>query len=50
MELIWVLLPPVLGLALGGLALFGWALRGGQFDDLEGPRWRVVYEDEEVPS
>jgi cbb3-type cytochrome oxidase maturation protein len=37
-------------LALGGLGLlaFLWALRSGQFDDLEGAGWRAI--DDETPD
>jgi cbb3-type cytochrome oxidase maturation protein len=36
-----------LALALGGLGLaaFLWAMRSGQFDDLEGPAWRAISDD-----
>ena len=36
-----------LALALGGLGLaaFLWALRNGQFDDLEGAAWRAICRD-----
>ena len=39
-----------LALALGGLGLaaFLWALRNGQFDDLEGAGWRAI--DETQPD
>ena len=35
-------------LALGGLALcaFLWAMRSGQFDDLEGAGWRAIQDEE----
>jgi cbb3-type cytochrome oxidase maturation protein len=35
-------------LALGGLALcaFLWAMRSGQFEDLEGAGWRAIQDDE----
>ncbi len=29
----------------GGLALFLWALRSGQFDDLEGDANRILFDD-----
>ena len=32
-------------LGLGGLGLFMWALRNGQFDDLEGAARRVLFDD-----
>jgi cbb3-type cytochrome oxidase maturation protein len=28
-----------------GLAAFLWALRSGQFDDLEGAKWRAISDD-----
>jgi cbb3-type cytochrome oxidase maturation protein len=31
----------------GGLALFLWALRSGQYDDLEGGANRILYDDVE---
>ena len=39
----------VLSLLLGGaaLALFHWALRSGQYDDLEGAANRILYDDAE---
>ncbi|HZZ25764.1 MAG TPA: cbb3-type cytochrome oxidase assembly protein CcoS [Roseiarcus sp.] len=37
-----------LALVLGGLGLvaFLWALRNGQFDDLEGAAWRAISDDD----
>ncbi len=37
----------VLSLALGGtgLALFLWALRSGQYDDLDGAASRILFDD-----
>jgi cbb3-type cytochrome oxidase maturation protein len=37
-----------LALALGALALaaFLWALRNGQFDDLDGAAWRAISDDD----
>jgi cbb3-type cytochrome oxidase maturation protein len=34
-------------LALGGLGLAGflWALRSGQYDDIEGAEYRVLHDD-----
>lgn len=49
MSMLLVLIP--LSLLLLGLALaaFFWALRHGQYDDLEGPAWRVVLDDDRQP-
>ena len=41
------LIPVALLLGLGGLAAFLWALRSGQFDDLDGAALRIFVEDEE---
>jgi len=35
-------------LGLGGLAAFIWALKSGQYDDLEGASWRILI-DEDPP-
>jgi len=41
MALAW-LIPVALVLGLLGLAAFLWALRSGQFEDLEGASWRAI--------
>ncbi len=40
------LIPAALALGLLGLAAFLWALRDGQFDDLEGAGWRAIEDGE----
>ncbi len=47
MEIIYLLIP--LSLLLVGLIvwLFVWAIRSGQFDDLEGPAHRILMDDDE---
>ncbi len=42
-----VLLPIALGLGLLGLIAFFWALKRGQFDDLDGAANRILYDDDE---
>ena len=42
-----LLVPVALGLGLLGLAGFFWAMRRGQFEDLEGAAQRVLLEDED---
>jgi cbb3-type cytochrome oxidase maturation protein len=39
------LIPCALALGLLGLAAFLWALKSGQFDDLEGAGWRAIQDD-----
>jgi cbb3-type cytochrome oxidase maturation protein len=45
MEVIYVLLPSALIFAAGAVALFAWAARSGQFDDLETPALRILGDD-----
>lgn len=49
MSIIYVLIP--LALLLVGLAVWAlmWAIRSGQFDDLESQGWNVVLDDDEKP-
>jgi cbb3-type cytochrome oxidase maturation protein len=44
-----ILLPIALGLGLLGLITFFWALRRGQFEDLDGAANRILIDDEEGP-
>lgn len=44
------LLPIALGLGLLGLGAFFWALKRGQFEDLDGAANRILYDDEEGPG
>ncbi len=47
MSVIYLLIP--LALILAGVALVGflWAVRKGQFDDLDSPPHRAVFDDED---
>jgi cbb3-type cytochrome oxidase maturation protein len=47
MEIIFVLLPLALLIAAIAVALFIWAARTGQFDDLETPAVRILFDDDE---
>jgi len=40
------LLPVALGMGLFGLAAFFWALRRGQFEDLDGAAARILIDDD----
>ena len=42
-----LLIPIALTLGLAGLAAFFWAMRSGQFDDMDGSAARILIEDEE---
>jgi cbb3-type cytochrome oxidase maturation protein len=41
------LIPIALFLGLLGLAAFLWAMRSGQFDDLDGAAQRILFDDDE---
>jgi len=47
MTILYMLIP--LGLVLLGVAVwaFMWAVRSGQFDDLEGPAHRILMDDDD---
>jgi cbb3-type cytochrome oxidase maturation protein len=40
------LIPAALVLGLLGLGAFLWALRSGQFEDLDGASWRAIQDNE----
>lgn len=42
-----VLIPIALGLGLAGLAAFFWAMRTGQFEDLDGAALRILIDEED---
>lgn len=45
-----VLVPVALGMGCLGLAAFFWALRRGQFEDLDGAAARILIDDEDCPE
>lgn len=47
METIFVLLPLALLIAAIAVGLFIWAAKSGQFDDLDTPAVRILFDDEE---
>ena len=47
MNVLIFLIPVALLLGLAGLAAFLWALKSGQFDDLDGAAERILLDDED---
>jgi cbb3-type cytochrome oxidase maturation protein len=45
MDILYLLIPLSLVLVFLIGAMFWWALKGGQFDDLEGPAHRILDDD-----
>lgn len=50
MNVLLVLIPAALFLGLLGLGAFLWALRSGQFEDLDGAAERILHDDEPPSS
>jgi len=46
MSVIYVLLPLAVLLAIAFVAMFIWATRDGQFDDVSTPQVRVLFDDD----
>lgn len=48
MEILYLLIP--LGLLVLGIAIWGfiWAVKTGQFDDMEGPAHRILMDDDDI--
>ncbi len=47
MEILAILIPAALGLGLLGLVAFLWALRSGQFEDMDGAALRILIDDDD---
>ncbi len=46
MSIVWIALPAALVFAAAAVVAFRWAVRNGQLDDLETPRWRPLIDDD----
>ncbi len=46
MQIVMFLVPLMLILVTVGIVLFSWAVKNGQYDDLEGPAHRILYDDD----
>lgn len=46
MSILLYLIPIALGLGLLGLVAFLWALKSGQFDDMDGAANRILFDDD----
>ena len=50
MEILILLIPLSVLVALGIGAVFWWSAENGQFDDLEGPGNRILMDDDQPPT
>ena len=46
MSILLYLIPIALGLGALGLLGFLWTLKNGQYDDIEGAKWRILSDDD----
>ncbi|MEJ2381282.1 MAG: cbb3-type cytochrome oxidase assembly protein CcoS [Gammaproteobacteria bacterium] len=47
MSILYLLIPISLMFVGGAIAVFIWAIRNGQFEDLEGPAFRILMDDDD---
>lgn len=50
MSMLAVLIPLGLVLVVIAVGVLLWAIRNGQFDDMETPAWQVVLDDDSAPA
>ena len=49
MEILYLLIPVSVVLVFGIAWAFWWSVKSGQFDDMEGPAYRILMEEEQLP-
>jgi len=49
-SVLYIVFPLALLLALAAVIAYIWAVRSGQFDDMETPAMRVLHDDEQAAS
>lgn len=49
MEILYLLIPMSVVLVFVIAAIFWWSLKSGQFEDLEGPGYRILMDDDRSP-
>lgn len=50
MDIIYLLLPVALIIVIVIIAVFFWAVKSDQFEDLEGPAHRILMDDDKKPE
>ena len=46
MQIVMILVPLMLILVALGVLMFSWAVKNGQYDDMDGPAHRILYDDD----
>jgi len=49
-EIIFITIPVTILFIATGAAIFFWATKGGQFDDLDSPAHRILFDDDLSPT
>lgn len=47
MEMLYIMIPAVIFLGFVGLIFLIWSVKSGQFEDLEGPKHRIFFDEED---
>jgi cbb3-type cytochrome oxidase maturation protein len=47
MDITYLIILGAVYLGLVGLIFLIWAIRSGQFEDMEGPKYRILFDDED---
>ncbi|PJZ52562.1 cbb3-type cytochrome oxidase assembly protein CcoS [Leptospira adleri] len=47
MNALYLTIPLAMLIALGALVVFFWSLKSGQYEDIEGPKYRMLFDDED---
>jgi cbb3-type cytochrome oxidase maturation protein len=50
MEILYLLIPMSVVLVFLIAVIFWWSVKGGQFEDLEGPAYRVLMDDDRAQT
>jgi len=46
MEILFILIPVSIAFVALAIWVFGWAIKNGQYDDLEGPAHSILFDDD----
>lgn len=50
MEMLYIMIPAAIFLGVLGLVFLIWSVKTGQFEDVEGPKYRIFFDDEKAPK
>ncbi|MFQ5735681.1 MAG: cbb3-type cytochrome oxidase assembly protein CcoS [Thermodesulfobacteriota bacterium] len=50
MEILFLMIPAVILLGSIGLIFLIWSVRTGQFEDMEGPKYRIFFDDDDAEA